>query len=684
MTLLCALCVWPAAECQAQRGADYTPPTLVLAASTVETDPATQIPQLMLQFTADKADNSVAFEFLFDKSRADSRCGVDFNYGFAANARGTAFPANSQSGPDAAGNGFWSMTINDLPACAAGVTYQYQVTNFNNAIANCGWVRLERPGGVELQTTVLATSLQQVRGARVVPALCVGADLSARAGLAHPQRAGVAHSGVVGDGGHRLHDRHYGHRGPAARVRPRHQRGHPAGAGTRRPAAWHAMTSAAHSPPSAHSQVFEPLSSTASWGLLTSVQGPYQLARKEVGAVPVPAEGVTGPSFTEMTEAAATLLGLPAAPELTGINSDANAHYSGAVTNLAKCVAQGADGSLTTQAIDYADSTGTYAACVQRWFNQATKATCTTEAPDQNLNIAWSVSFDVTCHASFTGSCATTPATNLVTVSWNTYSDNYCPRIIDTEASTAELKVYEKSDFTAEQSQFVFGTKSYFEATATSSIKIEDLETEKITIVSGGANAGQVVYFKENFAVLVDAWWSADSATAAAAGTPAAFLGTFAKNVTGADDLHRKTQWSWTWSAANSAASGDFPTSASVQVDLRIRYTNQNAAAPKRLDVLSVGFHPQLSAASAAASAQTNVGVTARATGAAPAPTSGASSSSAMSAQTIAIGVAVVGGVALVAAGVAVARRRSVVAKSTAANVDTVEMRGVPTATNVV
>ena len=122
-------------------------------------------PQLTLTFTADKADNSVAFEFLHQKSRGDSRCGVDFNYGGANNARGTAF--NSTSG---GANGAWTMSDKTATACAAGVQYQYQVADFNNALTHCGWERLERAGETEFQTTVLATSLQQVRGARVVPA----------------------------------------------------------------------------------------------------------------------------------------------------------------------------------------------------------------------------------------------------------------------------------------------------------------------------------------------------------------------------------------------------------------------------------------------------------------------------------------------------------------------------------
>ena len=88
--------------------------------------------------------------------------------------------------------------------------------------------------------------------------------------------------------------------------------------------------------------MFDPLTYTASWGLLTSVQGPYQLARKAAGAAATPSTDLTALSFTEMTAAAATYLRLP-----TGTNGATNRHFSGNVANLAKCVAQGVSGSLT-------------------------------------------------------------------------------------------------------------------------------------------------------------------------------------------------------------------------------------------------------------------------------------------------------------------------------------------------
>jgi len=613
------------------------------ASSKVEANAVTNVPQLTLTFTADKGDNSVAYEFLYQRRRDQSRCGVNFNYGVDSNARGTSYSNEAQR--SGGNNGVWTM-LSNTGGCADGVTYRYQVADFNNALKNCGWDRTESTTVTTFTTTVLATSLQQ--GSRIRNVLVTRQlETSVTIGINYLTNISAT-------------------AGPLRVFGP-------------------VINEA-----TLQAQVFNPLSYTASWGLLTSVQGPYQLTLLGKGK---PTSSATGwnAAFTwnAMSAENAGFLGLPADAAITGTDSSAADGVSGA-DHLAKCAIQAANGALSGNT-NYSNPTGTYTACVQRWFLSATKA-CTADATDMNLNSDWNATFGVTCHSTFTGSCRSTPQTTEVTVSWSTYSDNYCPRIIDTEASTATLKVYQKDDWSEEQTQFVFGTASYFEATATSSIKIEDLQTERILITEGGVVLGapapnQLVYEKTGFNPAN--WFSGDDDTALSSSTTKAdFLQNFHKNVSvGAgtgDPLKRKTRWSWVWSSANSAATGDFPTDATVQVDLRIKYTDQGAATKRGLDALSVRFVPHLSATTAGATAQANVGVTARATSTGAAPTSGASSSSAMSAQTIAIGAAVVGGVALVAAGVAVARRRTVVAKSTATNMESVEMRGLPTATNVV
>jgi len=623
----------------AGRADGYSPPTLQMNTSKL-TRNEQNVPALQLEFKADKADNSVAFEFLYQKSRGASRCAVDFNYGTAKNVRNADMNATNQA-DGAAGNGAWTMNDASATTCRLGVTYRYNVNDFNKALANCGWETTETVSVTVFSTTVLKTSLQQGRAIRnVLVTRSLESSVTVLIEIITKLTATV---------------------GPLRIFGPRIEYS------------------------TLEKQVFNPYDSCASWGLQTSVQGPYQLYPKtgvqgvNVGSsvVATPYTGITSSSFKAMSSANADALLMTN----TNLGVDAaNRHVSGTVSlDLAKCLVQGSQ-----DVVDYSDPTGTYAPCTQRWFLSACKP-CTSEEANvtANLNLAWTAHFTVTCHNSFNGSCAT-PQDPSVEISWNTYSDNYCPRIIDTEASSAVLKVYQESDFSVEQSQFVFGTKSYFEATATSSINIEDLEAERILLTEGGKTGANQVVFQRTAFTGLPAWWATSNASALADGIK---LNTvelaLAKNVAvGTNPLQRKVQFSWLWNSDISAATGDFPTTTTVQIDLRVRYANQNT--PKRgLDVLSVRFEPHLAAVDAVASAQTNVGVIGRSTATGAAPTSGASSPAAMSAQTITIGVAVVGGVALVAVGVAVARRRSTVARSTAVNMESVEMRGSPT-TNVV
>jgi hypothetical protein len=129
--------------------------------------------------------------------------------------------------------------------------------------------------------------------------------------------------------------------------------------------------------------------------------------------------------------------------------------------------------------------------CGQNWFIKL-------NAPDdcgtiyQNLTRtmtgSWAVNFNIKCHYSYTGSCSiASPTTNTAQVLFTTSSDNYCPRILDSLSSSATLHVYDDTARKNEQSQFVFGTTTYFEARVESSIIIQSLMTEEVSITIGGA-----------------------------------------------------------------------------------------------------------------------------------------------------------------------------------------------------
>ncbi len=102
------------------------------------------------------------------------------------------------------------------------------------------------------------------------------------------------------------------------------------------------------------------------------------------------------------------------------------------------------------------------------------------------MNGLWKVNFQIKCHHSYGGSCTiTAPETTNFDVTFDTASDNYCPRIVDTIDSTAVLNVYEDDLHTKTQSQFVFGTNSYFKATVTSAVKVAAIYTEEIAVTLG-------------------------------------------------------------------------------------------------------------------------------------------------------------------------------------------------------
>jgi len=671
-------------------GDAYAAPTFVAANSKITI--VDNKPALKLQFTADKYEQAVAFEFLNGGNRDQARCGADFNLDSSKNARGTT--TFSKVANSTAGNGLWTLTSQAGATCNNGLTYEYNVEDYNNALANCGWTRDEAdPGATVFQATVLMTTLQQ---GKVIRNVLYSATLETAVQLGIKFLTNV--SATTGN------LRVFGPRIEFSTL---------------------------------FRQTFDPVNYCARWGLLTSVQGPYQLYPKDVtgytfgktnSAVGVdPAASTFSSAGTEgsdaifatvyraMTSGDATNLGVSDLGALSNSTNDKD-NTQTARADLATCLTR------TKSVASYADATGTYEPCNQYWFLAACKP-CTSDSTtdNKNLNYNWNMTFSVVCHKSFGGSCSPSVQDNTVTVSWATYSDNYCPQIIDTESSQAVLSVYQDSDsstslaagptgssFSTPQTQYVFGTYSYFETVATSSIKISDLEYERISFVSGGASTlpadgdGNLVVFKRNaFTTPTATWWGATASYNADVKDASKALGPYGnkavhgsvtstfeinKNVSGVSDteLQRRAQFQWIWGSSVSSAAGDFPVITQVQVDLRVRYTDQNAPAPQgvRSRLLSLGFHAnqglRLAAdGGASASARNTVSIqVAPSSSGDVAPISTGASEAAVSTQTIVIGAAVVGGVALVAAGVAVSMRKGRKSRESNTNVESVQLSG--------
>jgi hypothetical protein len=627
-------------------------------------NPTKVTPKLTLKFSADRAYNSVAFEFLLDNSRTDSRCGVDFNGVNSDNVRASSFHGHIADGVEL--NGAWSYTgFGGASTCGDKATFQYEVNDYNNALTNCGWKIDESSTGVTtMKTTVLMTTLEQgviIRNVLYKKTL----ESAVQLGIEFQTNVTATTGNLTIFG-------------PVIQYS------------------------------TLLKQTFEPVNSCANWLLLTSVQGPYQLF-PTVGSGTLPgATGITvsgnPASWTGVTYNAFSSNNV-ASLAVTGysiFDSDAKDNANNDHANLAKCVTN----ALDTESDFTRNNSATepYPPCNQYWYLRACKACDGTFTDNENLNYDWSATFTVVCHHTFSGAC-TTPQTNQVTVSWSTSSDNYCPRIIDTESSSATLSVYQTTSdtgatvkalpiggatFSGPQSQFVFGTYSFFEAITTSTIKIDDLEIERITLTAGGASSlsNGVVFARPAF---TGANWFIQDLNQYASNVSGSIQNNLAldapnlganfainKNVTfsaGASDdpLQRKCQFQWIWGSPISAASGDFPISTTVQVDLRVRYSNQNT--PKYL-VLSTKYIPNLQVDTGATATRT-VGVQGS-TGTTTPVGGGASAegSAALSTGTIAIGAAAVGGVALIAAATVVAVRRRRKSAEVDTNIESIQLGG--------
>jgi len=271
---------------------------------------------------------------------------------------------------------------------------------------------------------------------------------------------------------------------------------------------------------------------------------------------------------------------------------------------------------------------------------------------------SWTIRFDVTCPNYFTGACSVPDPKN-DSISFTTDSDNYCPVLISTQAATATLTVFQNSNLATQQSQFVFGTFSYFSAVVTAPILMDHVAVESVFVTSGastflGANA---LY---NRAFTNAATWFGVSTTTpslyrtlngvvandAASTSPAMTVTDNHDGATAA--LSKRAVVAWRWNSLTSAASGDNPTTTIVQVNLRIRYRNQSTVSmPDERITLTKYFHA-LDSSSASASA--SVGVTGTVTG--PTGNSGAASASSSSVglalSVVGIAAGVVGIIALV------------------------------------
>ncbi len=448
---------------------------------------------LQLNFAVEATYAGVAFEFLnrnvADPVQSNTRCGVTFENMVAADAIGLPSPhaagvyivnpANSAT--TAASYGLWDLTRSYSSGGGLnGIrTVSYTLADFNSALSNCGWKRIEDNTALTVfETTVRITTVQQGRSIRGT-LYTTTRETTIVLGFAF--QTAVSASATV------------------------------------------ETQSTVTTEASVLHQFVDPANQRAYLVLYTSSQGPYQLALATATEAPVCtaasggcADWAAGSNANGPASAMRALLASDLAPPITATLP--TGVTAGKSTRTAECF------DPNNVAADYSATSNsgavTYAPCGQYWLislNPAREALYQVAATAQRalasspnarpaqcadtfgahvartFTGSWSATFNVTCHPSFKGACASArPGANVqqpVTVSFSSASDDYCPRIIDSLSSSAKLELFDNFARTSAQSQFVFGTSSYFLLTITSSVPMTDVRAEEVSVTQGYAVA---------------------------------------------------------------------------------------------------------------------------------------------------------------------------------------------------
>jgi len=309
-------------------------------------------------------------------------------------------------------------------------------------------------------------------------------------------------------------------------------------------------------------QLWNPSTLVATLTLITSVQWPYQLAT----AATTTTASIPGDWSTNT---------LAAAPADTG--NDAN---NVAWTTRAKCYQTGGTSSTGQTVQTYGN------VCYQYWTVTLARSLACNGANTVTLAGSFSIAWTVTCPSLFNGSCnAPSPLNDAVT--FNTNSTNYCPQLItNNNVNTAVLTSYSSNTYATTQTQFVFGTTTYFEAVIVSPILMSNVAVEYVYLTAGGTVATTTPYFQRVYTGAPGTYFAASPSTgtfagstvsACASGTYATAAGmTISDNADGSSNaLSKRVRFTILWNSCSSAATGDSPTTTTVQVNVRIRYTNQ-------------------------------------------------------------------------------------------------------------
>lgn len=325
----------------------------------------------------------VAFEFLngnaADPQTANTRCGVHFDNIVQGSPqpspRGGTIDNPANSAATAASNGLWTL-MRAYTSSVRTATVNYFVSNFNDALRNCGWRRDETAADVTVfRSSVRITTVQQGRSVRST-LFASTRETVVELGFGFRTRI-VANSTLE-------------------------------------------VQSTVTTFSQLLQQVFEPLTRTAYLLFFTSSQGPYQLrlASAELRPTCTSADGRDCAAWSAQPDA--TLVRALLTGDLPSLGyAEHVAGVSLADQRRAQCFATDAAG--TERAADYSARQNTqnpfYPVCGQYWYMELrpeqTGHLCsdavTGPSVPRTLDGQWSVSFEVTCHPSYEGAC-TPPA----------------------------------------------------------------------------------------------------------------------------------------------------------------------------------------------------------------------------------------------------------------------------------
>jgi hypothetical protein len=216
--------------------------------------------------------------------------------------------------------------------------------------------------------------------------------------------------------------------------------------------------------------------------------------------------------------------------------------------------------------------------CNQKWELLACQNAMCNDAIGLKLYLdaTWIVTYTVFCIDSFTGGCSI-PKPGISTISFDTASDNYCPRTIDTYPISSTLEAFSDPERLIPAIEFIIGSRTFFRSTVSTDACITNAHAECIVIISGGKTPEQLIY-SNPLNVDISTYFSNKSSTsdfwANSMDSSSPYLINHDHPINECHEMHIDFDWEWT--SDNSMAEGDTPIPTKIKMCGRVRYQEYN------------------------------------------------------------------------------------------------------------